>query len=98
MLTLLPAKQLTQPQLKPCGQRHVSLVVMTATGRGSAMGVMEWCMGRGFEGMSMMGGGMMDGPPLFLLLPVLFFAWLLFLGVVVAVGVWAVRQYREQNW
>jgi hypothetical protein len=64
------------------------------------MSLMEQCWERGreLEGMRMMGGGIMDGPPLFLLLPVLFFVWLLFLGVVAAAGVWAVRQYREQNW
>jgi hypothetical protein len=63
------------------------------------MGLMERCMEmeREMEGMGMMGGGMVDGPPLFLLLPVLFF-WLLFLGVAAAVGVWAVRRYRTQNW
>jgi hypothetical protein len=58
------------------------------------MGMTERCM----EGMGhMMGGGMMDGGPLFLLLPVLFFVWLLGLGVVAAVGVWAVRRFREQG-
>jgi hypothetical protein len=58
------------------------------------MGMAEWCM----EGMGhMMGGGMMDGPPLFLLLPVLFFVWLFGLAVVAAVGVWAVRRFREQE-
>jgi hypothetical protein len=61
------------------------------------MGVMEWCMYREFEGMSMMGGGMMDGPPLFLLLPVLFFFWLVGLAAVAGVGVWAVRRFREQD-
>jgi hypothetical protein len=35
---------------------------------------------------------------LFLLLPVLFFLWLLFLGAAAAVGVWAVHRYRAQNW
>jgi hypothetical protein len=70
---------------------------MTATGRSSAMGVMEWCMDREFEGMGMMDGGMMDGPPFFLLLPVLFFVWLLGLAVVAGVGVWAVRRFREQG-
>jgi hypothetical protein len=53
------------------------------------MGMMERCM----DGMgAMMGGGMMDGPPLFFLIPVLF------LGVAAAVGVWAVRRHRAQNW
>ena len=47
---------------------------------------------------AMMGGGMMDGPPLFFFIPVLFFLWLLFLGVAAAVGVWAVRRHRAQNW
>jgi hypothetical protein len=61
------------------------------------MGMMEWCAEREFEGMGMMGGGMMDGGPLFLVLPVLFFVWLLVLGVVAAVGVWAVRRFREDN-
>jgi hypothetical protein len=63
------------------------------------MSVMErcWEAGREFEGMGMMGGGMMDGPPLFLLLPVLFFVWLVGLAVVAAVGVWAVRRFREQD-
>jgi hypothetical protein len=60
-----------------------------------AMGMMERCM----DGMgAMMGGGMMDGPPLFFFIPVLFFLWLLFLGVAAAVGVWAVRRHRAQNW
>jgi hypothetical protein len=63
------------------------------------MGLMErcWEAGREFEGMGMMGGGMMDGPPLFLLLPVLFAFWLLGLAVVAAVGVWAVRRFREEQ-
>jgi hypothetical protein len=61
------------------------------------MGMMEWCAEREFEGMGMMGGGMVDGPPLFLLLPVLFFVWLLGLAVVAGVGVWAVRRFREQD-
>jgi hypothetical protein len=60
------------------------------------MGLMNrcWEAGREFEGMGMMGGGM-DGPPLFLLLPVLFAFWLFGLAVVAAVGVWAVRRFRE---
>jgi hypothetical protein len=58
------------------------------------MGMTERCM----EGMGhMMGSGMIDGSPLFLLLPVLFFVWLLGLAVVAAVGVWAVRRFREQG-
>jgi hypothetical protein len=63
------------------------------------MGLMERCMEmeREFEGMGMMGGGMMDGPPLFLLLPVLFAFWLVGLAVVAGVGVWAVRRFREQD-
>jgi hypothetical protein len=61
------------------------------------MGMTQWCTERGFEGMGMMGGGMMDGPPLFLLLPVLFLVWLLGLAVVAAVGVWAVRRFREEQ-
>jgi hypothetical protein len=63
------------------------------------MSLMEQCWGmeRELEGMGIMGGGMMDGPPLFLLLAVLFFVWLLVLGVTAAVGVWAVRQFREQG-
>ncbi len=47
--------------------------------------------------MGIMGGGMIGGPPLLLLLPVLIFVWLLGLGVVAAAGVWAVRQCREQG-
>jgi hypothetical protein len=69
---------------------------MAATGRSTVMGLMERCME--MEGMGMMSGGMVDGPPLFLLLPVLFFLWLLFLGAAAAVGVWAVHRYRAQNW
>lgn len=61
------------------------------------MGMMEWCAEREFEGMGMMGGGMMDGGPLFLVLPVLFFVWLVGLAVVAGVGVWAVRRFREQD-
>jgi hypothetical protein len=63
------------------------------------MSLMEQCWGieRELEGMGIIGSGMMDGPPLFLLLPVLFFVWLLFLGATAAVGVWAVRQFREQG-
>jgi hypothetical protein len=63
------------------------------------MGLMERCMEmeREFEGMGMMGGGMMDGPPFFLLLPVLFAFWLVGLAVVAGVGVWAVRRFREQD-
>ena len=61
------------------------------------MGMMEWCAEREFEGMGMMGGGMMDGPPLFLFLPILFFVWLVGLAVVAGVGVWAVRRFREQD-
>ena len=57
------------------------------------MGMTEWCM----EGMGMMGGGMIDGPPLFLLLPVLFFVWLIGLAVVAGVGVWAVSRFREHG-
>jgi hypothetical protein len=45
----------------------------------------------------MMGGGMMDGSPLFVLLPVLFLVWLLGLAVVAGVGVWAVRRFREEQ-
>jgi hypothetical protein len=64
------------------------------------MGLMERCMEmeREMEGMGMMSGGMVDGPPLFLLLAVLFFLWLLFLGGAAAVGVWAVHRHRAQNW
>jgi hypothetical protein len=40
---------------------------------------------------------MMDGPPFFLLLPVLFAFWLVGLAVVAGVGVWAVRRFREQD-
>jgi hypothetical protein len=40
----------------------------------------------------------MDGPPLVLLLPMLLAVWLLFLGIAAAVGVWAVRSYRAQDW
>ena len=40
---------------------------------------------------------MVDGPHLFLLLPILFFVWLLGLAVVAGVGVWAVRRFREQD-
>jgi hypothetical protein len=40
---------------------------------------------------------MMDGGPLFLVLPLLFLVWLLVLGVVGAGGVWAVRRFREDN-
>jgi hypothetical protein len=89
---------LSRTSQQPSRHSLVSLVVMAATGR-SIMGLMERCMEmeREMEGMGMMGGGMVDGPPLFLLLPVLFF-WLLFLGVAAAVGVWAVRRYRTQNW
>ena len=47
-----------------------------------------WEMTRELEGMGVMGGGIMDGPPLFLLLPVLFLVWLLGLGGVDAAGVW----------
>ncbi len=54
---------------------------------------MERCMERGMEGL----GFMMDDVPLFLVLPVLLFVWLLGLGVVAAVGVWAVRRFREQG-
>jgi hypothetical protein len=62
------------------------------------MGMTQWCTERGFEGMGMMGGGMMDGSPLFfLLLPVLFFVWLFGLAVVAGVGVWAVRRFREEQ-
>ena len=61
------------------------------------MGMMAWCAERKFEGMGMMGGGMVDGPHLFLLLPILFFVWLLGLAVVAGVGVWAVRRFREQD-
>jgi hypothetical protein len=61
------------------------------------MGMMEWCAEREFEGMGMMSGGIIDGPPLFLLLPILFFVWLLGLAVVAGVGVWAVRRFREQD-
>jgi hypothetical protein len=62
------------------------------------MGMMAWCAEREFEGMGMMGGGMMDGPPLFLLLPILFFfVWLVGMAVVAGVGVWAVRRFREQD-
>jgi hypothetical protein len=58
------------------------------------MGMTERCM----EGMGhIMGGGMMDGSPFFLVLPVLLFIWLLALGVVAAMGVWAVRRFREQG-
>jgi hypothetical protein len=53
------------------------------------MGMTERCM----EGM----GHMMDGSPFFLVLPVLLFIWLLGLGVVAGVGVWAVRRFREQG-
>ena len=45
-----------------------------------------WEMERGLEGMGIIGGGMIGGPPLFLLLPVLFFVWALGLGVVAAAG------------
>jgi hypothetical protein len=62
------------------------------------MGMTQWCTERGFEGMGhMMGGGMMDGSPLFLLLPVVFFVWLLGLAVVAGVGVWAVRRFRQEQ-
>jgi hypothetical protein len=61
------------------------------------MGMTQWCLERGFEGMGMMGGGMMDGSPLFVLLPVLFLVWLLGLAVVAGVGVWAVRRFREEQ-
>jgi uncharacterized membrane protein len=58
------------------------------------MGMMERCM----DGMgAMMGGGMMDGPPFFLLLPILFFVWLVGLAVVAGAGVWAVRRFREEQ-
>jgi hypothetical protein len=68
---------------------------LTAATEGSnAMGMKERCM----EGMGhMMGGGMIDGGPLFLVLPLLFFVWLLGLAAVAAVGVWAVRRFREQE-
>jgi hypothetical protein len=72
------------------------LVIELPKGRHD-MGMMEWCAEREFEGMGMMGGGIMDGPPLFLFLPILFFVWLLGLAVVAGVGVWAVRRFREQN-
>jgi hypothetical protein len=71
---------------------------MAATERSTVMSLMERCMEREMEGMGMIGGGMVDGPPLFLLLPVLFFLWLLFLGAAAAVGVWAVHRHRAQNW
>jgi hypothetical protein len=74
------------------------LVIRTTEGS-DTMNLMQQCweMERELEGMGIIGGGMIGGPPLFLLLPVLFFVWALGLGVVAAAGVWAVRQFREQG-